>query len=222
MVNHPNRGAAAAEFREMFPGVSPENGTPEQWLRLMRLAYQNQNDLVDVGKRHTPRSRRWARIGDEANARAGRSCCGMTGIVEIYRRFPSEDDCVAHLEAVRWPGGPVCPYCASVQVSRHREWARDDRWQCQGCKRSFSVTVGTIFHRTHVDLQRWFLLISLMIAAKSRLSSVQAARALETRQATAWSMMRRIRTSMADSGPLLAGILEMDEAYIRGTPKIPP
>lgn len=72
MINHPNRSAAAPEFREMFPGISPENGTPEQWLRLMRLAYQNQNDIVDFGKRHTPRSRRWARIGDEAKVRAGK------------------------------------------------------------------------------------------------------------------------------------------------------
>jgi len=67
-----NRGAAAAEFLEMFPGVAPENGTPEQWLRLMRLAYQIQNDLVDFSKRHTPGSRRWARIGNEAKVRAGK------------------------------------------------------------------------------------------------------------------------------------------------------
>jgi transposase-like protein len=42
------------------------------------------------------------------------------------------------------------------------------RWKCQRCKRSFSVTVGTVFHKTHVDLQRWFLLISLMLSAKRR------------------------------------------------------
>ena len=34
----------------------------------------------------------------------------MTGIVEIYRKFPARDDCIAHLEKVRWHGKPLCPY----------------------------------------------------------------------------------------------------------------
>jgi transposase-like protein len=143
----------------------------------------------------------------------------MTGILGVYRRWPTREACIRHLEAVRWGETPTCPYCASEAISRHRELTRDDRWQCQGCGRSFAVTVGTIFHRTHIDLQRWFLLISLMMAAKKGLSSLQAARDLEMRQPTVWSMMHRIRRSMADSGPLLAGIVEMDEAYVGGKPR---
>jgi hypothetical protein len=71
MVNHPNRGATESAFRKLFPGVSPESGSPEQWLGLMRMAYENQNDMVDAFKRHTTTSRRWAKIGDDAKARAG-------------------------------------------------------------------------------------------------------------------------------------------------------
>lgn len=70
MKNYSNLSAAGMQFRAMFPGVVPENGTTEQWLRLMRLAFETQNDLVDLSKRHTPASRRWERIGDEAQARA--------------------------------------------------------------------------------------------------------------------------------------------------------
>jgi len=138
----------------------------------------------------------------------------MTSLVEVYRRWPTKEDCIAHLEAVRWGGHPLCPYCGAAAVSRHREALRDDRWQCQRCRRSFAVTVGTIFHRTHVDLQRWFLLISLMLSAKKGLSSMQAARDLDMRQKTVWSMMHRIRAAMVDDGGLLAGIVEMDETYV--------
>lgn len=88
---------------------------------------------------------------------------------------------------------------------------RDDRWQCQICSRSFTVTVGTIFHRTHVDLQRWFLLISLMLSARKGLSAMQAARDLDMRRPTVWSMMHRVRKALADDERLLAGIVEMDE-----------
>jgi transposase-like protein len=143
----------------------------------------------------------------------------MTGIVEVYRRWPDHTACIKHLETVRWGESPTCPYCQSAKVSHHRELTRDDRWQCQECKRSFAVTVGTIFHHTHVDLQRWFLLISLMLSAKKGLSAMQAARDLEMRRPTVWSMMHRIRRALADDGTLLTGIVEMDEAYVGGKPR---
>lgn len=144
----------------------------------------------------------------------------MTSLVEVYRRWPTHADCVGHLERVRWRGQPECPYCGSIKAARHREATRE-RWQCWACDRSFSVTVGTIFHNTHVDLQRWFLLIALMLGAKKGLSAMQAARDLDMRRPTVWSMMHRIRRALADDGKLLAGIVEMDEAYIGGKPRKP-
>ena len=143
----------------------------------------------------------------------------MTGIVEVYRRWPTQEACIAHLEQVRWGESPTCPYCQSDKVARHREMTRHSRWQCWACRKSFSVTVGTIFHRTHIDLQRWFCLISLMMAAKKGLSSLQASRDIGIQQPTVWSMMHRIRKALVDDGALLSGIVEMDETYVGGKPR---
>lgn len=146
----------------------------------------------------------------------------MTSIVDIYRRFPTREAAISHLESVRWPRGAECPYCGWGGTSRNRDSSREataERWKCQKCLRSFSVTVGTIFHKSHVDLQRWFLLIALMLNAKKGLSAMQAARDLEMRRPTVWSMMHRVRQALADDGRLLAGIVEMDEAYIGGKPR---
>ncbi len=143
----------------------------------------------------------------------------MTSLIEIYRRFPTKEAAVAHLEKVRWPNGLACVYCGCDTVARHNEAARADRLQCWSCNRSFSATVGTIFHNSHVDLQRWFLLITLMLNAKKGLSAMQAARDLEMRRPTVWSMMHRIRGAMQDDGKLLTGLVEMDEAYIGGKPR---
>jgi transposase-like protein len=123
----------------------------------------------------------------------------MTSIIEVYRRWPTHTDCIAHLERVKWGESPTCPYCGADKIARHRELVRDDRWQCSICHKSFAVTVGTIFHNTHVDLQRWFLLISLMLSAKKGLSAMQAARDLEMRRPTVWSMLKNLRrASRAD------------------------
>lgn len=143
----------------------------------------------------------------------------MTSIISIYRRFPTKESCLEHLEKVRWKEEPCCPYCKSEKVSRKKEIEQRNRWQCSLCRKSFSVTVGTIFHNSHVDLQRWFLLIALMFSAKKGLSAMQAARDLEMRRPTVWSMMHRIRAAMVDDGKLLAGIVEMDETYIGGKPR---
>lgn len=143
----------------------------------------------------------------------------MTSIISIYRRFPTKESCLEHLEAVRWKDEPCCPYCKSEKVSKKTEKEQRNRWQCSLCRKSFSVTVGTIFHNSHVDLQRWFLLIAIMFSAKKGLSAMQAARDLEMRRPTVWSMMHRIRAAMVDDGKLLAGIVEMDETYIGGKPR---
>lgn len=143
----------------------------------------------------------------------------MTSIISIYRRFPTQDDCLKHLEKVRWGDDPTCPYCGADTVCTKAEEDRRSRLQCWSCRKSFSCTVGTIFHNSHIDLQRWFLLISLMFSAKKGLSAMQASRCLELRRPTVWSMMHRIRHAMKDDGELLSGIVEMDETYVGGKPR---
>ena len=66
-------------------------------------------------------------------------------IVKIYQQFPTESDCIAHLESVRWGGKPICPYCGS---DRSTPLPNEQRHHCNACNTTFSVTVGTIFHHT--------------------------------------------------------------------------
>lgn len=137
----------------------------------------------------------------------------------LFKEFEDNNKAVAYLESVRWKNGIVCPYCNSAKTYKHNSESRT-RWQCSNCKKSFSVTVGTIFHHTHIALNKWFWLIALMLNAKKGISSCQAARDLNMRQKTIWPMMHRIRKAMAtDHMDLLKGIVEMDECYIGGKPR---
>lgn len=137
-------------------------------------------------------------------------------IIEISKKFSTQEACIKYLEKKKWNGKPICPYCKSENNYKCKDRLRH---HCNGCRKSFSVTVGTIFHDTKVPLQKWFLLIILMMHAKKGLSACQAARDLGMRRPTVWSMMHRIRKAMKDDGDLFAGIIEMDETYVGGKPR---
>jgi hypothetical protein len=102
-------------------------------------------------------------------------------------------------------------------ASRHRLGGL--RHHCNACNTSFSVTVGTIFHDTKLDVQKWFLAISLILDAKKGISARQLGRHLEVNKNTAWYMGMRIRRALIEDGKLLRGIVEMDETYIGGKPR---
>lgn len=137
-------------------------------------------------------------------------------IVEIFAQFPTQQACIEHLERARWNGTPRCPYCGSDRTARLQH-----RHRCYACKTSFSVTVQTIFHRTHMPLQKWFLAIMLMLNAKKGLSALQLSRDLKVNKNTAWRISMQIRKAMtqAEQRHLLTGIVEMDETYIGGKPR---
>ena len=144
-------------------------------------------------------------------------------IIKFFQTFETNEQAVAYLEKVRWADKTICPYCHGEKTCIHKEDGRKiRRWQCWICEKSFSVTVGTIFHRTHVPLRDWFLILALMINAKKSISSCQVARDLDMRQPTVWSIMHRIRAAMAldpEQKSLFYGIVEADETYIGGKPR---
>lgn len=144
-------------------------------------------------------------------------------IIEIFQSFQTQEQAIEFLENVRWHGEPSCPYCGSLSVGQHASSDRKmPRWQCRDCSRAFAVTIGTLFHGTHIPLRNWFLVLALMLNAKKSASSYQIARDLGMRRPTVWSMMQRVRTAMAaDPGQarLLHGIVEADETYVGGKPR---
>ncbi|MFA4814906.1 MAG: IS1595 family transposase [Candidatus Gracilibacteria bacterium] len=139
-------------------------------------------------------------------------------IIQIYKQFPTEESCLKHLEKVRWEGRPTCPYCKS---QKQTPMEKEFRYHCNTCNTSYSVTVGTIFHKTHLDLQKWFLAISLILNAYKGVSARQLARDLEVNKNTAWYMAMRVRNAMIEQRELLTGVVEMDETYIGGKRKGP-
>lgn len=116
---------------------------------------------------------------------------------ELRSRWPDQETAVSRLEEARWPDGVVCPYCGSGEVGPHEEKGRNiPRRQCRSCRRSFSATVGTAFHHTHLPLQTWFLALSVIMnaeKAEKKVPSRRMARELNVSVKTAWKLSQQIR-----------------------------
>src|SRR4051812_2873534 len=127
-----------------------------------------------------------------------------------------------HLEALRWPDGPVCPHCGSFNATRlEGKSHRDGLVQCNDCREQYTVTVGTVFERSKIALNKWLLCNHLLCSSKKGISAHQIHRMLGVTYKTAWFMCHRLRLAMKDDGSPLGGpgkTVESDEAFIGGAP----
>jgi transposase-like protein len=135
-------------------------------------------------------------------------------------RFTNEEAAREHLEALRWPDGPFCPHCGSFDATCLKGTkARPGTVQCNDCRQQFTVTVGTVFERSKIALNKWLLCNHLLCASKKGMSAKQIERMLGVTYKTAWFMCHRIREAMKDdSGPLggAGKVVESDEAFVGG------
>lgn len=82
----------------------------------------------------------------------------------------TEDQARAYLESLRWPDGPVCPFCQAMKPYPLRSRSqggtrRPGVYCCRACRRQFTVTVGTPLHRTRLPLRKWVLAYRLFQSA---------------------------------------------------------
>ncbi len=128
-----------------------------------------------------------------------------------------------HLEALRWPNGAICPRCGVVGNSTLMKGksTRAGVYKCKDCRKPFSVTVGTLFERSHIPLSKWLLAVHLLSSSKKGMSAHQLHRMLGVTYKSAWFMAHRIRESMKPSKtPPMGGgggTVEADETFIGNT-----
>lgn len=133
-----------------------------------------------------------------------------------------------HLEGLHWPNGPICPHCGNSHQDRitklQGKSTRPGVFKCKDCRKPFSVTVGTVFERSHIPLNKWLLATHLMAASKKGMSAHQLHRMLDITYKSAWFMAHRIREAMTPgvgSDPIGGGnkVVEIDETYVGGKAK---
>jgi transposase-like protein len=142
---------------------------------------------------------------------------------DLYRpEFQDAEAARIWLESELWPDGPVCPHCGTVnQATLMRGKShRPGLYQCNSCREPFTVTVGTLYERSHIPLNKWLAATHLLMASKKGMSALQIGRMLGLSKKTAWFLCHRIRESLRDiSREALGGqnkVVEADETYVGG------
>jgi transposase-like protein len=135
-------------------------------------------------------------------------------LLEMERRFSSEEACRQYLLALRWPQGVVCPRCGGT-----KGWTMQrGLWLCSQCRHQTSVTAGTIFQDSRLPLTLWFRAIWQVTSQKNGVSALGLQRVLGLGSyKTAWAMLHKLRRAMVRAGrDRLRGTVEVDETYWGG------
>jgi transposase-like protein len=116
--------------------------------------------------------------------------------------------------ALRWGTDVTCPRCESTE---HSFISTRRIWFCKGCKKQFTVKVGTIFEDSPLGMDKWMTAVWMLVNCKNGVSSYEMASTLKITQKSAWHMMHRIRAAIKEgSFKKMSGEVEADETYIGG------
>ena len=109
-----------------------------------------------------------------------------------------------------------CPHCHERKRIGTR---KGGYYRCNACMEVFTVRTKTVMERSHIPLHKWIYGMYLLVTARKSISSMQLAKELGIRQASAWFMLQRLREACKGNGWPLSGIVEIDETYIGGKEK---
>lgn len=128
--------------------------------------------------------------------------------------FAKPENCISFLMELRWPDGVTCPICDGKEVSY---LSTRRLWKCKGCKKQFSIKVGSLMEDSAIGLDKWLAAIWIIASAKNGVSSYEIARSLGITQKSGWFLLHRIRLAMQTGSFLkLSGEVEVDETVIGG------
>jgi len=136
-------------------------------------------------------------------------------LMDVNTMFSTDAKCRELLTRLRFPEGPRCLRCKAPVVLLETE---KHLFYCKDCDYQFSVTAGTVFNDSHLQLNTWFTATLLLCEAKKGISACQIQRTLGIGSyKTAWYLCHRIRHAMAQTDkPMLDGKVEMDTTYVGG------
>ncbi len=135
---------------------------------------------------------------------------------------------VEFIESQRWGKTPACVHCGSVTVykmvdSKTGQRNRRYLWRCKDCGKQYTVRIGTVYEESRIELRHWCYAFWRAATSKKGVAALEIMRHCQISYKSALFLMNRIRFAMApqSSDPKLNGVVEVDETYVGGRPRLP-
>jgi transposase-like protein len=143
-------------------------------------------------------------------------------LASVFRMTDAEAE--ATFKAVRWPdtnGEPVCPECGSVDTWDCRRGNGCPRFRCSACRKSFSITSGTLFASRKLPLRGYLAAIAIFANEVKGKSMLALSRDLGVSYKAAFVLAHKLRETMANElkGRTVGGegkVAEIDGGYFGG------
>ena len=118
---------------------------------------------------------------------------------DTLARFANELSAHEYLERLLWPNGCVCRRCGvSGRVGKlNGASTRIGTYKCYACRKSFSVTLGTLFESSHVPVHKWLQAMYLTDCGARPIRPHHLQRVLNVSFKTASAIMRRLTEAAA-------------------------
>ena len=144
---------------------------------------------------------------------------GLT-LLQIADMFRDEEAAIAWIAERRWPNGPFCPRCGSLNVQsdiKHRTMTH----RCRDCntgksRTMFTLRMGTIMEGTKLPYRVWAIGLYLFTTNIKGISSMRLHRELGITQKSGWFLLHRLRKAAENGQGLFSGPVEVDETYMGG------
>jgi len=119
---------------------------------------------------------------------------------QFFDIFPNENSARVYFEKQMWNDEPICPYCGATHITTLK---KEGVYRCKsnGCKKDFTVRVGTIMHKSKIPLQKWLYAMYLIVTSRKGVSSLQLSKELGITQKSAWFLLQRIREVYGNDNP---------------------
>jgi ribosomal protein L37AE/L43A len=136
---------------------------------------------------------------------------------QFIASYGTEEQCREVVEQLRWPVGFICPKCGSLESYVYQR-DRVKVYQCRCCRAQTTLTEGTVFHSTKLDLVVWFQAIFFITQNKNNVSALELKRHLGVCYRTAWRVKHKLMQVMyeREKSTVLSSRVEVDDAYLGG------
>ncbi len=81
--------------------------------------------------------------------------------IEFEQMFSNEEKCLLYLSKLRFKQGYICPKCKGQQYWKSKK----GMYVCKQCNYQLSLTAGTIFHKSRIELTVLFRVIWHIVIA---------------------------------------------------------